>query len=94
MKQIKLGKTNISVPAIVLGCMRLGALDLKTAEKFIDTALELGINHMVAVVVKSYSERQQNLTFQQIEKNSLFSPNVVLFRVLCMIFQRNTSLIQ
>ena len=46
MKQIKLGKTNISVPAIVLGCMRLGALDLKTAEKFIDTALELGINHI------------------------------------------------
>ncbi len=46
MKQIKLGKTNISVPAIVLGCMRLGALDLKTAEKFIDTALELGINYI------------------------------------------------
>ena len=46
MKQIKLGKTNISVPAIVLGCMRLGALDLKTAEKFINTALELGINHI------------------------------------------------
>ena len=46
MKQIKLGKTNISVPAIVLGCMRLGALDLNLAEKFIDTALELGINHI------------------------------------------------
>ena len=46
MKQIKLGKTNISVPAIVLGCMRLGALDLNLAEKFIDTALELGINYI------------------------------------------------
>ena len=33
MKQIKLGKTNISVPAIVLGCMRLGALDLKNSRK-------------------------------------------------------------
>lgn len=46
MKQIKLGNTNISVPAIVLGCMRLGALDLNATEKFIDTALELGINYI------------------------------------------------
>ena len=93
MKQIKLGKTNISVPAIVLGCMRLGALDLNSAEKFMVLIILIMLIFMVVEVAKSYLERQQNLTLQ-IEKNSLFSPNVVLFRVLCMISQRNTSLIQ
>lgn len=44
MRKIKLGKSNLEVPVVALGCMRLTNLDLKTAEKHIKTSLEYGIN--------------------------------------------------
>ena len=44
MLKIKLGKSNLEVPVVALGCMRLTNLDLKTAEKHIKTSLEYGIN--------------------------------------------------
>lgn len=44
MKKIKLGKTNLEVPAIAVGCMRMGSLDLKQANIFINEALDLGAN--------------------------------------------------
>lgn len=44
MKYVEFGKTGIKVPAIVLGCMRLGALDEKGVESYLDTALSLGVN--------------------------------------------------
>jgi Predicted oxidoreductase len=40
MKIIELGKTGLSVPAVAVGCMRIGA----DAEKFVQTALDLGAN--------------------------------------------------
>ena len=100
MKQIKLGKTNISVPAIVLGCMRLGALDLKTAEKFIDTALELGINYIDHADI--YGGGSCEELFGKAAKLNILTNREKFFiqskcgivPVLCMIFQRNTSLIQ
>lgn len=45
MKNIKLGKTNISVPAISVGCMRLNSLDQKNANDYINNAIENGAVH-------------------------------------------------
>jgi len=44
MKTMKLGMSNLSVPVIALGCMRINRVDRKTAESFVKTALELGAN--------------------------------------------------
>ena len=40
MKNIILGKTNISVPAISVGCMRLNSLDENGATDFVATQLK------------------------------------------------------
>lgn len=44
MKKIMLGKSNLEVPAIAVGCMRMSALSQKEAEAFVQTALEEGAN--------------------------------------------------
>jgi len=44
MKTMKLGQSDLSVPVIALGCMRINRVDRKTAESFVKTALELGAN--------------------------------------------------
>jgi predicted oxidoreductase len=45
MKTITLGKTNLQVPAIAVGCMRLNKLDAKSAGRFIKSALDMGVNY-------------------------------------------------
>lgn len=42
MRMIPFGKTDLKVPAIAVGCMRLNGLDKQEAERLIQTALELG----------------------------------------------------
>ncbi len=44
MKNIMLGKTELSVPQIAIGCMRMSRLTVSEAEKYINTALENGAN--------------------------------------------------
>ena len=44
MKQITLGKSDISVPAIAIGCMRMKLLDEIQTESFVKGALDLGTN--------------------------------------------------
>ena len=44
MKQITLGKSDISVPAIAIGCMRMKLLDEIQTESFVKSALDLGTN--------------------------------------------------
>ncbi len=44
MKTIKLGKSNLLVPTIAVGCMRINGLCKPDAEHFIKTALENGAN--------------------------------------------------
>ncbi len=44
MKQIPLGSTNVLLPQIALGCMRISSLELSDAERLIETAQECGIN--------------------------------------------------
>ncbi len=44
MKTIKLGNSELEVPAISVGCMRINSLDKNEAENFVQTALEIGAN--------------------------------------------------
>ncbi|HHW25364.1 MAG TPA: aldo/keto reductase [Bacillota bacterium] len=44
MRTIKLGKSSLDVPTIAVGCMRMGGLSIAEAERFVQTALELGAN--------------------------------------------------
>ncbi|MDR2505431.1 MAG: aldo/keto reductase [Oscillospiraceae bacterium] len=44
MRTIKLGTSNLQVPTIAVGCMRINGLDAKGAEAFVNGALELGAN--------------------------------------------------
>lgn len=44
MRTMKLGSTNLQVPVIAVGCMRLNGLERPAAETFLRTALDLGAN--------------------------------------------------
>ena len=44
MEKIKLGKSGLLVPPIVLGCMRLAGAERTQADAFLHTALELELN--------------------------------------------------
>lgn len=44
MRTIELGKSNMQVPVIASGCMRMNELDEKQAASFIEKALSLGVN--------------------------------------------------
>lgn len=44
MKYFKLGKTDLKVSAIALGCMRINSMDKKETEGLVRTAMEQGIN--------------------------------------------------
>lgn len=42
MRTMKLGSSNLQVPVMAVGCMRLTTLDLASAERFLRSAIELG----------------------------------------------------
>lgn len=44
MRYMKLGKSDLKVPAIAIGCMRINALSTTDAERLVQTALEGGVN--------------------------------------------------
>lgn len=44
MRSIKLGISGLDVPVVAVGCMRMQTLDLKTAQAFIQSALDNGAN--------------------------------------------------
>lgn len=44
MRTMKLGTSNLEVPVIAVGCMRINSLDAAGAERFVQTALEEGAN--------------------------------------------------
>lgn len=44
MRTIKLGKSDLQVPVIAVGCMRINNLSKPEAERFVQTALENGAN--------------------------------------------------
>ncbi len=42
MRTIKLGMSNLDVPVVAVGCMRINQLDAAQAQRFVKTALDLG----------------------------------------------------
>jgi len=44
MKTMRLGKSELQVPVIAVGCMRINDLELPAAERFIRMAMDLGAN--------------------------------------------------
>ncbi|KLV27599.1 aryl-alcohol dehydrogenase [Niallia circulans] len=44
MRTMKLGSSNLEVPVVAVGCMRINSLEKKEAERFVQTALEHGAN--------------------------------------------------
>ncbi|WEG12937.1 aldo/keto reductase family oxidoreductase [Pullulanibacillus sp. KACC 23026] len=44
MRTIKLGTSNLEVPVVAVGCMRLNSLEKAQAERFVQKALDLGAN--------------------------------------------------
>ncbi len=44
MRTIKLGNSDLQVPVIAVGCMRINKLDKSAAEHFVQAALDLGAN--------------------------------------------------
>jgi len=44
MRQIRLGKSGLSVPTVAVGCMRIGGMSDHDAAAFIDTAMSMGAN--------------------------------------------------
>lgn len=68
MKTINLGKTNINVPAISIGCMRLNSLDERGAADFINHAVSRGLNFFDHADI--YGDGQCEKLFSQALKNS------------------------
>lgn len=44
MRTIQLGKSDLNVPVIAVGCMRINNIEKPAAERFVRTALDLGLN--------------------------------------------------
>ena len=44
MRTLRLGTSGLDVPVVAVGCMRIGGLQPAEAERFVQTALELGAN--------------------------------------------------
>ena len=44
MTTIPLGKSGLQVPSVAVGCMRMSGLSAAEAERFVQTAIELGLN--------------------------------------------------
>lgn len=44
MKKVNLGNTGIQVPAVVVGCMRIGNMDQDQLGKFVHSAMDMGAN--------------------------------------------------
>ena len=44
MRKIKLGKSNLEVPVVAVGCMRINGLEKKEADSFVKKSLDLGAN--------------------------------------------------
>ena len=44
MQKIQFGKSDLLVPGVAVGCMRISNMDEKQADAFVDTALSLGAN--------------------------------------------------
>ena len=94
MKTMRLGKSDLQVPVIAVGCMRINDLELPAAERFIRMAMELGANFFDHADIYGRGACEE-IFAQAIGMNSslrekmFYNPSVVSYRDKCSIFQRN-----
>lgn len=77
MKSIKLGASDLQVPVIATGCMRLTALSQTEAEKFIRTSIELGANFFDHADIYGRG-RCETLFSESINMNDDFREKIIL----------------
>lgn len=82
--KIKLGSTNLEVPAIISGCMRLNALDELELNKYIHTALENGINFFDHADIYDSGECE-NLFGNVLKKDSSLKREEMIIQSKCGI---------
>lgn len=77
MKNIPLGKTNLEVPPIAVGCMRLNSLNVNEAENFIKSALELGLNFFDHADIYGNGECEE-LFANAVQMNSIIREKMII----------------
>ena len=50
MRTQPLGTSDLVVPVIAVGCMRINTLDTKAAEQFVQTALDHGATFLITLI--------------------------------------------
>lgn len=77
MRRIHLGKTDLEVPVIAVGCMRMNRLDKKDAEYFVKTALEEGVNFFDHADIYGNGECEE-IFAQAVHMNSSVREKIIL----------------
>jgi predicted oxidoreductase len=77
MKKILLGNSDLQVPVVGLGCMRMDRLSLKEAEQMVHTCLEQGVNFFDHADIYGGGESETRFT-QAIHMNDDVREKVIL----------------
>lgn len=77
MKKIKLGRSDIDVSEIALGCMRMNKLDVDDAAKVIETAYQEGINFYDHADIYGGGESEQRFS-DALKKTSVKREDILL----------------
>ena len=103
MKYIKIKGTSLEVSNIVMGCMRLNSLDVREAQRHIETAIAAGINmfdhadiygggeceELFSKAIDMKSRIREKMIIQNIARSSKSGPCNVLSETDIMIFPGN-----
>ncbi|WP_368645151.1 aldo/keto reductase family oxidoreductase [Alkalibacterium putridalgicola] len=77
MKKIKLGRSDLSVSEIALGCMRMDKLDVKEAAEVIETAYDEGVNFYDHADIYGKGESEQRFS-EALKKTSIKRDDILL----------------
>ena len=83
MKQINFGSTQVKVPQVALGCMRMSGLSLKEAAEAVNTSLEEGINFFDHADI--YGGGESEILFSQAVKELGVSRENMMIQSKCGI---------
>lgn len=85
MKKIKLGKSDLMVSEVGLGCMRISALNITEAMELIQTSLEVGINFFDHADI--YGKGQSEIIFGHALKELNIDRESIIIQSKCGIDQ-------
>lgn len=85
MKQIDLGATDLKVPAIAVGCARMGLIEVSQAARHIANALEQGVNYFDNADIYSDGKGSSERVFGQAWKELGIDRSELLIQSKCGI---------